>query len=130
MFASCKPQPNWIPRKPKLMFEICQKLKRGLFIVLVLQTLAVSRCRGLASCCAEGLSTSVSISIQTGGSAPNLGGTARKTKERHRKGIAFPHIRRQSRVFKIYLAYKLMSSSTTLRSNDKTYISVRAIFET
>src|SRR4026208_2472322 len=32
MLASCRPQPNWIPRNPKLMFEICQKLRRGLFI--------------------------------------------------------------------------------------------------
>src|SRR4030095_3573184 len=32
MFASCKPQPNWIPIKPKLMFQICQKLKRGFCI--------------------------------------------------------------------------------------------------
>src|SRR5258705_4442499 len=32
MLASCKPQPNWIPMKPKLMLKICQKLKRGLFI--------------------------------------------------------------------------------------------------
>src|SRR5450759_4426499 len=29
MFAICKPQPNWMPRKPKLMFQICQKERRG-----------------------------------------------------------------------------------------------------
>src|SRR5262244_3894911 len=32
MLASCRPHPNWIPRNPKLMFQICQKLRRGLFI--------------------------------------------------------------------------------------------------
>src|ERR1035437_1292557 len=32
MFAICKPQPNWMPRKPKLMFQICQKERRDLFI--------------------------------------------------------------------------------------------------
>src|SRR5262245_31117815 len=32
ILASCKPQPNWMPKKPKLMFQICQKLRRGLFI--------------------------------------------------------------------------------------------------
>src|SRR5258707_7507030 len=25
MFAICRPQPNWIPRNPKLMFQICKK---------------------------------------------------------------------------------------------------------
>src|SRR5271166_1149341 len=29
MLAICSPQPNWMPRKPKLMFHICQKLLRG-----------------------------------------------------------------------------------------------------
>src|SRR5690349_2023690 len=29
MFACYTPQPNWMPRKPKLMFQICQMLKRG-----------------------------------------------------------------------------------------------------
>ena len=33
MLASCNPQPNWIPMNPKLMLKICQKLKRGFFIV-------------------------------------------------------------------------------------------------
>src|SRR3982074_1363990 len=28
MLASCSPQPNWMPRKPKLMLNICQKLRR------------------------------------------------------------------------------------------------------
>src|ERR1700674_1223850 len=32
MLASCRPHPNWIPRKPKLMLKICQKLKRGFCI--------------------------------------------------------------------------------------------------
>src|SRR5208282_407231 len=32
MFAICNPQPNWIPRKPKLMFQICQKVRGGLSI--------------------------------------------------------------------------------------------------
>src|SRR5713101_3795164 len=30
MFAIWSPQPNWMPRKPKLMFQICQKPSRGL----------------------------------------------------------------------------------------------------
>src|ERR1043166_9000823 len=29
MLAIWSPQPNWMPRKPKLMFQICQKLRRG-----------------------------------------------------------------------------------------------------
>ena len=29
MLAICSAQPNWMPRKPKLMFQICQKLRRG-----------------------------------------------------------------------------------------------------
>ena len=29
MLPICRPQPNWMPKKPKLMFQICQKLKRG-----------------------------------------------------------------------------------------------------
>src|SRR6266536_1590964 len=33
MFAICSPQPNWIPRQPKLMFQICQNERRGLVIV-------------------------------------------------------------------------------------------------
>src|SRR5450432_716385 len=32
MFAICNPQPNWIPRKPKLMFQICQNVRGGLSI--------------------------------------------------------------------------------------------------
>src|SRR5207302_7820565 len=32
MLASCSPQPNWMPRKPKLMLNICQKFSRGLVI--------------------------------------------------------------------------------------------------
>nr|GFB83762.1 hypothetical protein [Tanacetum cinerariifolium] len=30
MLPFCSAKPNWIPRKPKLMFQICQKLSRGL----------------------------------------------------------------------------------------------------
>ena len=30
MLFICSVQPNWMPRKPKLIFQICQKLKRGL----------------------------------------------------------------------------------------------------
>src|ERR1017187_9273590 len=30
MFAICNPQPNWMPRKPKLMFQICQNVRGGL----------------------------------------------------------------------------------------------------
>jgi hypothetical protein len=29
-FPFCKAKPNWIPKKPKLMFQICQNDKRGL----------------------------------------------------------------------------------------------------
>src|SRR5215218_344153 len=29
MFASCSPQPNWMPRKPKLMLNSCGRLRRG-----------------------------------------------------------------------------------------------------
>src|SRR5437870_5724529 len=29
MFAICSAQPNWMPKKPKLMFQICQKLRCG-----------------------------------------------------------------------------------------------------
>ena len=29
MFAICSPQPNWMPRNPNDMFQICQKLSRG-----------------------------------------------------------------------------------------------------
>ena len=32
IFAICRPQPNWMPRKPKLMFQICQKLNCGFCI--------------------------------------------------------------------------------------------------
>jgi hypothetical protein len=28
--AFCSAKPNWIPRNPKLMFQISQKLRRGL----------------------------------------------------------------------------------------------------
>ena len=31
MLAICSAQPNWMPRKPKLMFQICQKLRCGLW---------------------------------------------------------------------------------------------------
>ena|ERR1035438_2341988 len=30
MFAICNPHPNWMPRKPKLMFQICQNVRGGL----------------------------------------------------------------------------------------------------
>src|ERR671918_1666255 len=30
MLAICSAQPNWMPRKPKLMFQICQKPRCGL----------------------------------------------------------------------------------------------------
>src|ERR1051325_2011287 len=32
MFAICRPQPNWMPRNPKLMFQICQKPSLGFSI--------------------------------------------------------------------------------------------------
>jgi hypothetical protein len=34
ILAICKPQPNWIPKNPKLMFQICQKESKGLFFML------------------------------------------------------------------------------------------------
>src|SRR5438552_16096933 len=40
MFAICSPQPNWMPRKPKLMFQICQKLRRGLSMAILPLVLA------------------------------------------------------------------------------------------
>src|ERR1051326_1506370 len=39
MFANCKPQPNCMPRNPKLMFQICQKLRRGFSRISFLQSL-------------------------------------------------------------------------------------------
>ena len=33
MFAICRPQPNWMPKNPKLMFHICQNDNRGLSMV-------------------------------------------------------------------------------------------------
>lgn len=35
-FAFCRAKPNWIPRKPKLMFQISQKESRLFFITLTL----------------------------------------------------------------------------------------------
>src|SRR5215204_5172360 len=32
MFPICRPQPNWIPRNPKLIFQICQNESVGLAI--------------------------------------------------------------------------------------------------
>ena len=29
MLAICSAQPNWMPRKPKLMFQISQNVRRG-----------------------------------------------------------------------------------------------------
>src|SRR5438093_516789 len=34
--AICSAQPNWMPRKPKLMFQICQKLSCDLWMPLAL----------------------------------------------------------------------------------------------
>ena len=34
MLAICNPQPNWMPRKPKLMFQICQKVRGGLSMLV------------------------------------------------------------------------------------------------
>jgi hypothetical protein len=44
MFAICNPQPNWMPRKPKLMFQICQKLRSGLRKYVTVVALAGSVC--------------------------------------------------------------------------------------
>src|SRR6185312_1837752 len=35
MLAICRAQPNWMPRKPKLIFHICQKLSLGLWVMLI-----------------------------------------------------------------------------------------------
>src|SRR5260370_31313828 len=34
MLCICNPQPTWIPKNPKLMFQICQNRSRGLSITL------------------------------------------------------------------------------------------------
>src|ERR1700761_958215 len=44
MFAIWSPQPNWIPRKPKLIFQICQKLRSGFLMDI---------CAGSSRCSAE-----------------------------------------------------------------------------
>src|SRR5215468_10579646 len=31
-FAFCSAKPNWMPMKPKHMFQICQKLRRGFMV--------------------------------------------------------------------------------------------------
>src|SRR5208283_5640034 len=36
MFAICNPQPNWMPKKPKLRFQICQNVRGGLFMDSIL----------------------------------------------------------------------------------------------
>jgi hypothetical protein len=33
-FAFCSAKPNWIPRNPKLIFHICQKLSFGLSLIV------------------------------------------------------------------------------------------------
>lgn len=35
MFAICSPQPNCMPRNPKLIFQICQNVRDGLLVVCV-----------------------------------------------------------------------------------------------
>ena len=35
VLAFCSAKPNWMPINPKLMFQICQKLRRGFWRVLV-----------------------------------------------------------------------------------------------
>ena len=42
MFAICNPQPNWIPKKPKLMFQICQNVRDGLSIKCSYQLLSTA----------------------------------------------------------------------------------------
>src|SRR5215213_8681225 len=37
MLASCSPQPNWMPRKPKFMLNSCQEPSRGLVTRIVLE---------------------------------------------------------------------------------------------
>jgi hypothetical protein len=49
MFAICNPQPNWMPRKPKLMFQICQKLRSGLRKCVTVFDLTSSVCDVLMS---------------------------------------------------------------------------------
>src|SRR5262245_42969352 len=43
MFAIWSAHPNWMPRKPKLMFQICQKLRRGFIGARSVQPTAGSR---------------------------------------------------------------------------------------
>ena len=35
-FAFCRAKPNWIPRKPKHMFQICQNVSVGLAVGVAL----------------------------------------------------------------------------------------------
>jgi hypothetical protein len=35
MFAICNPQPNWMPKKPKLRFQICQNERDGFSMGLI-----------------------------------------------------------------------------------------------
>src|ERR1035437_589538 len=41
MLAIWRPHPNWMPKKPKLMFQICQKLSRGLCMGVDIQRIFV-----------------------------------------------------------------------------------------
>ena len=43
MLAICSPQPNWMPRKPKLMFQICQKLFGGFCMIAPIPLLFLPR---------------------------------------------------------------------------------------
>jgi hypothetical protein len=35
MFPICNPHPNWMPKKPKDMFQICQNVRRGFSVMVV-----------------------------------------------------------------------------------------------
>jgi hypothetical protein len=39
--AFCNAKPNWIPKNPKLMFQICQKLKDGLIELIEIELIAL-----------------------------------------------------------------------------------------
>src|ERR1035441_8435900 len=41
MLAICKPQPNWIPKNPRFMFQTCAKRNRG----FSMRCLAINRYR-------------------------------------------------------------------------------------
>ena len=48
MFAICRPQPNWMPKKPNDMFQICQNERRGFSAMVVWVSLIAGPPQGQA----------------------------------------------------------------------------------